>query len=285
MAIIDLHTHSSASDGELSPRELVAKAYAMGLQTLALTDHDSVAGLAEASQAAQDYGMEFIPGIEIEIEFNPGECHLLGYGIDHESEPLQEVLSMLAQARHDRNWAMLEKLREEGFRLDYESILATSSFAYIGRPHLADLLVRAGHARTRQDAFDRYLGKGRPFYLKKACLELDDAIARIEAAGGIAVLAHPYSLFVSKSMLAAIFDAWKEKGIRGIEAYHPTAKYGQCVILERMARERGLFVTAGSDFHGARRPECGLGKTAGGVPISHRFRDELVHTLELCRRG
>jgi hypothetical protein len=164
--------------------------------------------------------------------------------------------------------------------LDFCRIEALFRTSYLGRPHLADLLVEAHCAHSRQDAFDRYLGKGKPFYIKKACLPLEEAISVIHEAGGVAVIAHPYSLFVSKAMLGELFDQWKEMGIEGIEAYHPTAKYGQCAILERMARQREMFVTAGSDFHGKMRPECGLGRTSGNMPIDIRFRDELVAALE-----
>jgi len=279
MSLVDLHTHSSASDGELAPAALIEKARALGLSTIALTDHDTVAGIVEARSAAAQAGIEFIPGIEIEIDFEPGEFHLLGYGIDPDSGPLLEATKRLAMARHERNTAILERIAGAGLPLDTAKITALSRNSYIGRPHLADLLVEARCARNRQDAFDKYLGKGRPFYIKKSCLPLEEALSVIRAAGGISVIAHPYSLFVSKAMLGTLFSQWKEMGIGGLEAYHPTAKYGQCVILERMARERGMFVTAGSDFHGKARPECGLGRTAGNMPIDRRFRDELVGAL------
>jgi len=282
--IADLHTHSSASDGELAPAALVAKARAMGLSTLALTDHDTVAGLDEARAAAEESGIEFIPGIEIEIDFQPGEFHLLGYGIDAHARALVAAIETLARARHERNAAILERIAQAGLPLDTARIEALSREAYLGRPHLADLLVGAGCARNRQDAFDRYLGKGRPFYIKKSCLPLEEALSVIAEAGGVPVVAHPYSLFVSKANLGMLFSQWKEMGIHGIEAYHPTAKYGQCAILERMARERGMFITAGSDFHGKARPECGLGRTAGNMPIDARFRDGLVEALRDSRR-
>lgn len=279
MSQVDLHTHSTASDGELAPAALIEKARALGLSTIALTDHDTVAGIVEARGAAAQAGIEFIPGIEIEIDFEPGEFHLLGYGIDPGSPQLLEATGRLAVARHERNAAILERIAAAGLPLDTAKIAALSRESYIGRPHLADLLVAARCARNRQDAFDRYLGKGRPFYIKKSCLPLEEALSVIRAAGGVVVVAHPYSLFVSKAMLGKFFSLWKEMGVGGIEAYHPTAKYGQCAILERMARERGMFVTAGSDFHGKARPECGLGRTAGNMPIERRFRDELVEAL------
>ena len=280
MPTADLHTHSNASDGELTPAALVEKARALGLSTLALTDHDTTQGLEEARAAAALAKLEFIPGIEIEIDFEPGEFHLLGYGIDEAAPSLVEAVERLGRARQERNLAIIERIMEAKLPLDFSRIEALFRTSYLGRPHLADLLVEAHCAHSRQDAFDRYLGKGKPFYIKKACLPLEEAISVIREAGGVAVIAHPYSLFVSKVMLGELFDQWKEMGIEGIEAYHPTAKYGQCAILERMARQREMFVTAGSDFHGKMRPECGLGRTSGNMPIDIRFRDELVAALE-----
>jgi len=280
MPTADLHTHSNASDGELTPAALVEKARALGLSTLALTDHDTTQGLEEARAAAALAKLEFIPGIEIEIDFEPGEFHLLGYGIDEAAPSLVEAVERLGRARQERNLAIIERIMEAKLPLDFCRIEALFRTSYLGRPHLADLLVEAHCAHSRQDAFDRYLGKGKPFYIKKACLPLEEAISVIREAGGVAVIAHPYSLFVSKVMLGELFDQWKEMGIEGIEAYHPTAKYGQCAILERMARQREMFVTAGSDFHGKMRPECGLGRTSGNMPIDIRFRDELVAALE-----
>jgi len=279
MSLVDMHTHSTASDGELDPVALIERARALGLSAIALTDHDTVDGIAEARVAAAQAGIEFIPGIEIEIDFDPGEFHLLGYGVDPDSSSLLETTKRLAVSRHQRNAAILARIAAARLSLDTEKIAELSLESYIGRPHLADLLVEARCARNRQDAFDKYLGKGRPFYIKKSCLSLEEALSVIRAAGGVAVVAHPYSLFVSKAVLGRLFSEWKEMGIGGIEAYPPTAKYGQCVILERMARERGMFVTAGSDFHGKGRPECGLGRTAGNMPIDRRFRDELVEAL------
>jgi len=279
MPVVDLHTHSNASDGELSPSELVEKARAAGLSALALTDHDTIDGIAPARAAAKLTHLEFIPGIEIEIDFEPGEFHLLGYYIDEHCPALLDAVEHLARMRRERNAAILARFTQSGISIDTSHLEALSQESYIGRPHLADLLVKARYARTRQDAFDRFLGKGKPFYIKKSCLPLEEAISIIRAAHGVPVIAHPYSLFVSKAMLGDLFSHWKQMGVLGIEAYHPTAKYGQCVILERMARERGMFVTAGSDFHGNAKPECGLGKTAGAMPIDSRFLDELFMAI------
>jgi len=277
--MIDLHTHSTASDGSLSPAALIDHAKKAGLRALALTDHDTVDGVAEARHRAGEVGIAFVPGVEIEIEFDPGEFHLLGLGIDEGRADIQEALAELARARLDRNRRIVELFKSDGIDLDLDAIEAAAGSGRIGRPHIAGELARRKIVRTKQEAFDRFLGKGRPFYLPKDCLALGRALSLIAAAGGIAVVAHPYSLFVSKTKLAGLMDEWKEMGIEGIEAYHPTAKLGQCRILDQMARDRGFLVTAGSDFHSKEKPECGIGRTAGALPVADEYYLGLASAL------
>ncbi|MCX7027553.1 MAG: PHP domain-containing protein [Spirochaetes bacterium] len=269
--MIDLHSHSTASDGFLSPTSLVALAAKTGLRALALTDHDTVAGVAEARAAAADRGIAFVSGVEIEIDFDPGEFHLLGLGIDEEDSRLLEAMASLAKARVRRNEAIVNLLKSDGLDIDLDEIARIAGSESLGRPHIAEALLRHKIVRTKQEAFDRFLGKGKPFYMPKDCLSLSEALELIAASGGVAVAAHPYSLFVGKSKLGTVMDSWKDAGVKGIEAYHPAAKLGQCRILEAMALERGFFVTAGSDYHGPDKPVWGLGRTAGGIPIDDRY--------------
>jgi 3',5'-nucleoside bisphosphate phosphatase len=275
--MVDLHSHSTASDGSLSPTQLVELAAERGLKALALTDHDTMDGLAEAAAAAASLASapRFIPGIEIEIAFEPGEFHLLGLGIDRPGAELVEAAARLSRARVERNRRILERARSAGIDVTMDDLHEAAGGGVAGRPHIAALLVSRKAVRTRQEAFDRYLGKGKPWYEAKDCLGLDDAIRLVKGSGALAVAAHPLSLFVSWGRLASIMDEWKEMGIDGVEAYHPAAKLGQCRRLERMARERGFLVTAGSDFHGSLRPERRLGKTAGNLEIADSFLDEL----------
>jgi hypothetical protein len=249
------------------------------LRALALTDHDTVGGIAEARIEARLKGIVFIPGVEIEIDFDPGEFHLLGLGVQEKNPALLAALADLATGRRERNEAMVDLLSREGMPIDLNELAIHTPTERIGRPHLAQALVRSGKVKTKQEAFDRFFGKGRPFYLPKECLGLETALSLIADSGGIAVVAHPYSLFVSKTRLAGLMDGWKEMGIQGIEAFHPAAKLGQCRILERMARERGFIVTAGSDFHDKQKPLCGIGRSAGGIPVSDAFFDELQVSL------
>ncbi len=277
--MIDLHTHSSASDGAFSPSRLMEHAASSELKAIALTDHDTVSGIAEARSRAESLGLGFIPGVEIEIEFEPGEFHLIGLGVDEKDEMLLEVLATLSAARSERNRGIVDLLRVEGMKVDLDELESTSGAGQVGRPHIAEALRKNKSVHTIQEAFDRFLGKGRPFYLPKECLPLDLALSAIAHARGVSVAAHPYSLFVGKSRLASVMDEWKSAGIGGVEAYHPAAKLGQCRILELMARERGFFVTAGSDFHGPSKPECGIGRSAGGIPVSDAYLAELSLSL------
>ncbi|MCE5256176.1 MAG: PHP domain-containing protein [Spirochaetaceae bacterium] len=277
--MIDLHTHSRASDGALSPANLVALAGRKGIKALALTDHDTVDGVEEAESAARACGLRFVPGLEIEIEFNPGEFHLLGLGIDYRNDRLLKELESLAEVRQERNERIIRLFHESGIQIDMAEIKAQAGTSRIGRPHIADALVRNRVVRTRQEAFDRFLAKGKPFYLPKDCLDLDSAIGLIKGAGGVAVVAHPYSLFVSKTRLSELMDEWKESGIDGIEAYHSGAKLGQCRILEKMGRQRDFLITAGSDYHNESKPECGIGHSAGGVAIADCYYSELASRL------
>jgi len=273
--MIDLHSHSTASDGSYSPSDLLALAGERGLKALALTDHDTVSGLPEAGAAAERAGVSLIKGVEIEIAFEPGEFHLLGLRLEDLGGELAEVLAGLAAARDDRNRRILEKMSDAGFPATMEDLKAVAGGGTAGRPHIAALLVERKAVRTKQEAFDKYLGKGRPFYSPKECLELGYAMQVVKDAGGLPIVAHPMSLFVSWGRLGKLMDEWKDLGIVGIEAYHPTAKLGQCRRLETMARDRGFKITAGSDFHGAIRPERKLGRTAGNLPIGDEYLAEI----------
>jgi hypothetical protein len=273
--MIDLHSHSTASDGSYSPSALVGLALERGLSALALTDHDSVSGLPEAEEAASGSGLRLIRGVEIEIAFEPGEFHLLGLRLERLGGELDDVLGRLHLARDERNRRILGNMRAAGFTATMDDLRALAGEGRAGRPHIAALLVERKAVRTRQEAFDKYLAKGRPFYEAKDCLDLAEAMRVVKEAGGLAVVAHPLSLFVSWGRLAALMDEWKDIGIDGIEAYHPTAKLSQCRRVEKMARERGFRVTAGSDFHGAIRPDRKLGRTAGNLVIGDEYLAEI----------
>lgn len=271
--MIDLHTHSTASDGSDSPSELLEIAYKRGLKALALTDHDTIDGLEEGKKAADKFGIRWIPGVEIEIAWEPGEFHLLGLGIHKPAEEFIQAMKELAEQRKQRNLRMLDQMEEQGVEVRYDELEAIAQGNVIGRPHFATLLVNKKIVKNREEAFSRYLAKGRPFYAAKGALELDKAIRLIKDAGGCAILAHPLSLFVSWGRLPGIIEELKEKGLDGIEAWHPVARVAACRRLEKLGEDLHLMVTAGSDYHGSSRPERRLGMSAGKKEIDDSYME------------
>ena len=280
IAMIDLHTHSTASDGTFSPAELAAEAHKAGLSLFALTDHDTVAGVAEAQQAGEALGIRVLPGIEISVEWQPGELHLLGLGIDIENKTLCGLMQYAQKKRLERNRKIIEKFNEAGIVIDEEKLAQLAGGAVIGRPHFAKYLVQEKKAKSIQDAFLKYLAKGRPFYIEKECLPLTESIDAIKDAHGVPVLAHPMSLYLSWGKLPETIAQFKKEGLVGLEAWHSGARYGECIRLQELAESLGLIVTAGSDFHGANRKDVHLGRTAANLPIDDRFfTDNLLPAL------
>lgn len=276
--MIDLHTHSSASDGTYSPKELIEHAVLERVSVLALTDHDSVTGNALAADAAAKINssleipaIRFIAGIELDIEWKSGECHLLGLGLMENHPDLVRLLVQLNDERRNRNREIAEKMRADGIDIDIERVEVLASGGTVGRPHFAQFLVETKVVKNRQLAFDRYLARDRPYYIERKSISLDEGIAAIRACGGLPVLAHPLSLYVSWGHLPEIIGSFRDRGIAGIEAWHPGAKIVECQRLEALAHSLGICATAGSDFHGAVRPDRRIGKTAGRKDIEDRF--------------
>ncbi|MDR1899060.1 MAG: PHP domain-containing protein [Treponema sp.] len=283
--MVDLHTHSTSSDGDLSPAELIEEAVNRGLSAIALTDHDTINGLTNARNEAALRGIRFIPGIELEIRWNPpqgvaglgpgGEFHLLGLGITRPSPAFIDGIAELARRREERNREILDRMRELGVEADYEEIRAFSGGHSVGRPHFASLLVRRKIVKNVEQAFARYLGAGKPFYVPKAGLDFERAAALIRESGGIPVLAHPMSLYVAWGRLPDLIRSLRDRGLAGVEAWHPTARVHACRRLEELGKALGLYITAGSDFHGAVRPDRRLGVTAGG----RRIEDSVLEAI------
>jgi predicted metal-dependent phosphoesterase TrpH len=276
--MIDLHTHSTASDGSLSPSSLMEEAARRGISALALTDHDTIGGLEEAAAAAKKWKIHFIPGIELEILWNQeagGEFHLLGLGILKPSPAFQKAVEELSRRRKERNLEILDKMEKQGVRASYGEVQALAGGDSIGRPHFAGLLVKRKIVKSREQAFACYLGRGKPFYAPKAGLDFEQALGVIHESGGIAVLAHPMSLYVAWGRLPALIKDLKEKGLDGLEAWHPTAKVRSCMRLEELGKRLALHITAGSDFHGEARPERMLGITAGEKKIENSLLEAI----------
>jgi predicted metal-dependent phosphoesterase TrpH len=274
--MIDLHTHSTASDGSLSPALLIDEAVKSGLSAIALTDHDTIDGLPEAEAASMERRIRFIPGIEIAVTWEPGECHLLGLGLKNLTAHFLETIAGLSRAREKRNREILKRMNELGFAAEYEDIAALAGGTSIGRPHFAAFLVKQKVVRTSEQAFERFLAKGRPLYVAKEGLGFSEAAALIKESGALTILAHPLSLYVAWGRLPIVIESLRDQGLDGIEAWHPTAKVTACRRLEELGKKLGLFITAGSDFHGAARPNQKLGLTAGKRRIEDSFLEALT---------
>ena len=270
--MIDLHSHSTASDGEFSPSELVALAIEKNVNVLALTDHDTFDGIEEGKQTAKNKNITFIPGIELNIQRSRGEFHLLGLGIKEPSTSLIKICKELQEGRLSRNQQIIEKMQQDGFPVNYQELKEMFPTQILGRPHLAAYLVEKKVVKKRQLAVDKYLGKGRPYYVERRAADLYDAIYAIKDSGAVPVLAHPLSLYVSWGKMEETLADLKEAGIEGLEAWHPGTRVGEALRLEEMAKKLGFFVTAGSDFHGPNvRGDRKLGHTTGNRKIEDRF--------------
>lgn len=273
--MIDLHTHSTASDGTMSPSKLVQYASSKGISVLALTDHDTTQGLAEAGQEAEKLGITFVPGIEISVDWPTGEFHLLGLGLTHSSQELKDTLLNLRQERKNRNLKMAEKLQENGVKISYEEVYERFGSENIGRPHFASLMEEKGIVKYRQQAFDLYFASGRPCYIPRTGVELGRAVHAIKTSGGIPVQAHPLSMYISWGKMEETMREVQSKGVMGLEAWHSAVRVGQAQRLEKLARDLGMIVTGGSDFHGEKlRSDRHIGYTAGKKPIQDRFWEE-----------
>ncbi len=269
--VIDLHTHTSASDGSYTPAQLVEEAVRLQLRVLAITDHDTIDGLPEGERACREKGITFIPGIEIEIDYEGGEFHLLGLGIWDWKGAFWKKLQVLQAQRLERNLLILAKMQADGILVEYEEIKKLAGGDIVGRPHIAQYLVQKGIAYSIEDAFHRFISPGKPYYAKKKAPSLEEGVDLIHSAGGKAIIAHPDTLFLGSQQVEKALKSYKDMGIDGIEAYHPRvtkAEGAQWVVL---AERLGLLVSAGSDFHGPSIPERSLGRSSEGMWIEDSF--------------
>lgn len=271
--MIDLHTHSTASDGTFTPREVVELAVKNKLTTLALTDHDTVAGIAEAKTAAMEAGLNFIAGIEFNIEVPFGEFHLLGYDMDIHNKDFVALLADCTKRRDARNRQLCEMLTNRGIIITKDMLHERFS-GQIGRPHFAMLLKELGFVRSVQEAFDKLLAFGCPFYLKTKGQDFEKVLSIIHNAGGLAVLAHPMSLYLSWKNLQKKIIELQEAGLDGIEAWNAGTKPQHCRRLELFAKSRNLVITAGSDFHGKNKPRNPMGRKSTGGEIEDWYYNE-----------
>ncbi|MEM5947830.1 PHP domain-containing protein [Spirochaetia bacterium 38H-sp] len=272
----DFHAHSTVSDGELSPEELVAYAAKRKLDLLAVTDHDSYEGIEPAMCAASELGITLIPGIELEVEYDGGEFHLLGLGIDEDCPELLGLIERMREERVRRNNRILDKLDSAGIPISIEEIAARG---VITRPHIANVLVERGLAASVSEAMQEYLIYGKPFYEPKVAASFEEAVSAVHAADGVAVMAHPVTLRLSPEDFINRLRFYKEAGLDGIEAYHTSHRESEAEFFCSVAQSLRLMVSAGSDFHGKGRRNAELGNTCCNMRIKDSMAMELVERL------
>ena len=281
MKTCDLHVHSTASDGSDSPGELVRLAVDAGLSAIAITDHDTTQGLKEASCEAEKNSFELIPGVELSASFTKGNMHILGYFIDENEELFKSTLKRVQVARAERNPKILKKLKDLGITVTMDELWEISKGGQIGRPHIARVMVEKGYVKSVSDAFERYLKRGAKAYAPKSILGPNEAIKVIKGAGGIPVLAHPFSLLArDREELFAIVESLKKEGLMGVECYyseHDDAFTGVCL---EIVRALDLIVTGGSDYHGKAKPYIRLGSGKGGLKVPYTCVEALRGALK-----
>jgi hypothetical protein len=274
--VIDLHTHSTVSDGSDQPADIPKLAAEAGCTAVALTDHDRLDGVSEAAAAAAALGVELVPGCELSCEVPTGTMHVLVYFVEAGEGPLQDELVRLQVARDTRNQRMATKLADElGLPITLEEIEAEAGGKGVGRPHVAAVLVRKGVATSVQDAFDRFLAKGQPGYVDKDRLYPADALRLARASGGVPVLAHPRSLELEPGPLESAVAELAGLGLAGLEAIYGRYDPDQREGLRALAARQGLVVTGGSDHHGTYKPDLRVGTGRGDLDVPETALEEL----------
>jgi len=277
--MIDLHMHSTFSDGSLTPEELVKEAERQKLTAIALTDHDTTSGLSRFLSAGEKSSVRTLPGVEISADFSPGTMHMLGYFVDPLDETLERKLKWIREGRESRNQEILKKLRDLGCDIEWKEVAGYAGEDVVGRPHFAQALLAHDYVSTKNEAFEKYLGKGKAAYADRRRFTPEDSIALIRSAGGVPVLAHPFTLQVSKDELRKLVGELAEQGLQGIEVYYSEHKKNAVERYSQFAKDFGLVMSGGSDFHGAMAPDIKLGRGFGNL----RVPDELLPALEARR--
>jgi predicted metal-dependent phosphoesterase TrpH len=273
---VDLHTHSSRSDGSDAPAVLIEKAAAAGLTTVALTDHDNLDGIAEARLAAAKHGIGFIPGTELSVEWDTGAMHMLVYFLEPEPGPLQDRLAWLQESRANRNQRIASRLQDLGIDITYEEVLKQAEGSGVGRPHFAALLIEKGHVATFNEAFDVYLAQGRKAYEPRARLGALEAITLARASRAVPVIAHPHTLGVSERDYSTAFSSLAAEGLGGIEAHYSEYPQDLRDHLAAVCSHLGIVATGGSDYHGTYKPEVSIGVGRGDLDVPDKVVEELV---------
>ena len=267
--IVDLHVHSTESDGTFTPKDLVAEAKKAGLAAFALTDHDTCQGVCKAMPLAASAGIELIPGIELSTDYHGKEVHIVGLYIDMENEQLLKKTAEYRKCRSERNALMVEALRKEGLSITMEELVAENPDCVITRANIARFLYEHGQIKSVREAFDRSIGDHCKCYVGRLKVASTDAVRLIKEAGGTAILAHPLLYGLSNTNLQKMIDELKPVGLDGLEAIYSTYTTGEEQQMKRLARENGLLISGGSDFHGSNKPDIALGRGRGHLYIPY----------------
>jgi len=276
---VDLHLHSTCSDGSLTPTEIVTTAADIGLTGIALTDHDTLEGLAEAATVAADRGIRFIGGTELSVLWKDQSMHMLVYFLNPEPGPLQDRMEELRVSRQQRNHHIATRLQELGLEVSMDEVTEEAGSGVIGRPHFAGVLIRKGYVANVPEAFERYLASGRPAYVSRKRLGAAEAIKLARQSGAVPVIAHPHTLNLRAEEFATGFADLVSQGLGGIEAY-----YGEYTPMMRsriaaICSDLGIVATGGSDYHGRYKPHLEIGTGKGDL----RVPDEALRQLEMAR--
>lgn len=283
---IDLHIHSTASDGTLSPLEILNLAQSLNLGAISITDHDTIDGTKEALTIGIPPSLKFLTGVEISAysppSFSfPGSFHVLGYAINVDDSVLNQVLVTLQEARKNRNPRIIELLNRMGIELSLSEIRKEIGECQLGRPHIAKQMIKKGFVQSISEAFDKYLAKGKPAYVDKYRVDCDRAIEVILNAGGIPVLAHPVLLKIKNDdVLEKLITSLKEMGLKGIEAYYPEHTPDLIARYTEIANRHGLLITGGTDFHGSNKPGINMGSGRGNFSVPYKLYEKLTTSLE-----
>jgi predicted metal-dependent phosphoesterase TrpH len=277
MSRIDLHTHTNFSDGSFSPTALVELAHQKGLDILAITDHDTTEGLLEAMEATETFPLELISGIELSTEFQGREMHMLGYFIDLSDPQFQTRLEQLRSSRIDRIQHILDRLHTLNVEISLAEVQHVAGSGTIGRPHIAQILIKKGYVKGMKEAFDRFLGIRGTGYVRRAVPEAAEIITWITDAGGIPILAHPYWEGLNPDEMVISCRTLIDQGLRGLEVFYGTFSARQISLNLQLARQFDLLITGGSDFHGTFKPDISIGTGRGSLKVPSKVIDHLRH--------
>ena len=272
---VDLHTHTTASDGTDSPRELIRKAAALKLAAVAVTDHDTVSGLAEAEAAGREFGVEVIRGCELGVQGQYGEIHLLGLWLPSRSKPLDEALARLRVHREERNQRILERLGTCGIKVTYQEVLEEAGGESVGRPHIAEVLRKHGVVSSIAQAFQLYLGYGGMAYVPRTLLAPEEGVGLMAGIGAVVSFAHPMLIRCPETWYDEIVPRLREAGLSAIEAYHSEHSARDVRFCVDLAARYGLGLSGGSDYHGTAKPGVSLGRGRGGLRVTAALLDAL----------